>query len=220
MRTTAARVPTLAAATLGRVGLGMMVLLLVGCPKREVRNDAGVEAGTRTAPGVGALDASSPLASVDAGLSTATGDAGPLPADDALPPTAPADLALRGKHLLEAIVQDNPELATDILFPREAFLAVRDVTDPAKVWEKKILGGFQRDIRTLSRRLKGKDAQFVALEVGQAITRVVPKKRDFKKPLWRVRHSKLLFTVDGRQQRIEVGEFVSWRGAWYVTKLR
>lgn len=185
--------------------------------KREVRSDAGLDAATvRNTPGAptggdGGLG--------DGGaVAMATVDAGPP--DDALPPSAAPDLALRGRHLLEAITQDNPELATDILFPRDAFVTVRDLTDATKVWEKKTLPAFHRDVRTLNRRLKGKDTQFVALEIGQAIARIVPKRRDYKKPLWRVKHSKLLFTVDGRQQRIEIGEMVSWRGAWYVTKLR
>jgi hypothetical protein len=196
-----------------------IALAILGCqPKREVRNDAGADsAASRTAPAAPFADGGNLL---DAGpAATAPGaDAGPP--DDALPPAGAPDLALRGKHLLEAIVRDNPELAADFVFPRDAFIASRDLADPAKVWEKKLFASFQRDVHTLNKRLKGKDAQFVSLEVGQAITRIVPKRRDFKKPLWRVKHSKLEFTVDGRPQRIEIGDMTSWRGAWYVTKLR
>lgn len=188
-------------------------------PKREVRTDAGPDGAARAAlapPGTdGGLAPIIPVP-LDAGASSP--DAGQ--ADDALPQANAPDLALRGKHLLEAIVQDNPELASDIVFPRDAFIITRDTADPAKVWEKKIAGGFGRDVHTMNKRLKGKDAQFSGLEVGQAIVRIVPKRRDFKKPLWRVKHSKLLFTVDGKPQRIEINEMVSWRGAWYITKLR
>ena len=187
--------------------------------KREVRSDAGLDAATvRNAPGTPNTGASDGGIVDGGGVAASTLDAGPP--DDALPPSGAPDLALRGKHLLEAITQDNPQLAADIVFPRDAFVTVRDLTDATKVWEKKTLPTFQRDVHTLNRRLKGKDAQFVALEIGQAIARIVPKRRDYKKPLWRVKHSKLLFTVDGKQQRIEIGEMVSWRGAWYVTKLR
>lgn len=187
-------------------------------PKREVRTDGGVDASlTRPSPGAPTLTDGG---IADSGL-TFTGaavDAGPP--DDALPPPGAPDLATRGKHLLEAITQDNAELGNDFLFPRDAFVAARDVTEPAKLWEKKTLPSFQRDVRTMHKRLKGKEAQFVSFEIGQAITRIVPKRRDYKKALWRVKHSKLLFTVDGKPQRIEIGEMVSWRGAWYITKLR
>lgn len=185
--------------------------------KREVRVDAGADASlVRSSPGA---SASSDGGIGDSGLSGAAAvDAGPP--DDALPPSGAPDLATRGKHLLEAITQDNADLGNDFLFPRDAFVAARDVTEPAKLWEKKTLPSFQRDVRTMHKRLKGKEAQFVSFEVGQAIMRIVPKRRDYKKALWRVKHSKLLFTVDGKPQRIEIGEMVSWRGAWYVTKLR
>lgn len=183
--------------------------------KRELRNDAGADASLgRPAPGTVLADGG--VAPGDAG---AVGvDAGP--SDDALPTANAPELGLRGKHLLEAIVQDNPELANDLIFPRDAFVSAKDVPDPPKVWDKKLSPSFQRDVHTFHKRLKGKEAQFVALEIGQAITRVIPKKRDFKKPLWRVKHSKLLFTIEGKPQRVEIGEMVSWRGAWYITKLR
>ncbi|MFO0674151.1 MAG: hypothetical protein U0235_31815 [Polyangiaceae bacterium] len=194
-----------------------------GCrEKREVRSDAGADAAAvRTAPGAG-LDGGSVTAAGDAGAVTPTGAAGGDAGapDDALPPPNAADLTLRGKHLLEAITADNAELANDFLFPRDAFVAARDTADPAKLWEKQIQPAFQRDVHTLHKRIKASDAQFVSLEVGQAIVRIVPKKKDFKKALWRVKHSKLAFTVDGKPQRIEIGEMVSWRGAWYVTKLK
>ena len=38
--------------------------------------------------------------------------------------------------------------------------------------------------------------------------------------LWRVAHSKLNFTVDGKVTHAELAELMSWGGAWYVLSLR
>ena len=146
-------------------------------------------------------------------------DAGP--ADEGLPSSNSPDLPVRGRHLLEAIARDNAELAMDIVFPRDAFAAARDLPDPAKAWEKKLFSMFEKDVHVMSKRLKGADhAQEVSFELGHSVTQIAPKRKDWKKPLWRVKHSKLSFTLDGKTQRIEIAEMTSYRGAWYITKLR
>jgi len=143
-----------------------------------------------------------------------------VPADDAMPPSS-EELQARGRHLLEAIAQDNPQLAMDILFPRDGFAATRDAADPARAWEKAVHGPFVRNVHQLHKRLRGlAGAQLVSLELGQAVVQLSPRKREWKRPLWRVRHSRLNVIVNGRAQRVDIPEMTSWRGAWYVTKLR
>ncbi len=150
----------------------------------------------------------------------ATADAG-AGQDEALPPATSDDLTSRAKHLVEAIAQDNPELAADIAFPRDAYLAARDATDAARAWEKNVNGPFARSVHLLHKRMKGLEhAQFVSIELGHALMQVTPKKKDWKKPLWKVRHSRIAISIDGRTQRIEIAEMMGWRGAWYVTKIR
>jgi hypothetical protein len=141
--------------------------------------------------------------------------------DEAVPASSAGELTTRGKHLLEALALDTPDLATDIVFPRDAWSLSRDSPDPSKQWDKKITGAFQKDVHVLHKRIKMADkALFVSLEIGQPVTQITPKKKEWKKPLWKVRHSKLSFSVEGKAQRIEIDEMTSWRGAWYVTKLR
>jgi hypothetical protein len=190
-----------------RSALLWLALASTACPPSAgARADAGADTGQ---PPV--LDAATPPAPqvVDA----ATGD-------DALPPSSSDELTTRAKHLLEAIAHDDPGLATDIVFPREAYLSAKDATDPGKQWDTKVITHFQRQIHALHRRTKGVErAAFVTFELGEPVVQAVPRKHDLKRSLWRVHHCRLTYTIDGKAQHIDVSELTSWRGAWYLTRL-
>lgn len=148
-------------------------------------------------------------------------DAGNPDADIEMPHGSSEELAARMRHLLEAIAQDNPDLASDVLFPRDAYAMVKDAPDPQKAWEKKVQGLFRRAVERTHKRTKGiEGAKFVSFELGKAITQITPKKKDFKRPLWRVKHSKLSFSIEGKTRHLEIAEMTAWRGNWYVTRLR
>ncbi len=167
-------------------------------------NDAGANDAAPDAHAAGA-DASAP-------------DAGP--SDDTIPPTSSDELSVRAKHLLEAIAQDNGDLASDILFPRDGWMATRDAEDPGKEWEKRVARPFRRALHSLSRRHKDFDrAQFASLELGHSMTQASAKRHGWQKPLWIVTGSRLTFVVDGRTRTLPVREMTAWRGAWYVTRL-
>jgi hypothetical protein len=136
------------------------------------------------------------------------------------PPTSSEELGARMKHLVEAIGQDNPDLAKDILFPRDAYLGLKDAKDPAKTWDKKVDTSFRKQVHRLHKRLKGNTPTFASFAVGPSVELAKVKKGDLKKPAWRVRHSKLTFTSDGKTQTIEIAEMTAYRGSWYVTKMR
>jgi hypothetical protein len=147
-------------------------------------------------------------------------DASP-PADDVLPPAESEELPARAQHLLEAIAKDDSNLAMDMLFPRDAWLASRDVSDPGKEWERRVAKPFRRGLHALARRHSNPDrAQFVSFELGRAISQETPRRHAWKKPLWAVRESRLTFIAGGRTRTIRIREMVAWRGAWYVTHLR
>ena len=148
-------------------------------------------------------------------------DGGASEADLVMPKPANEELSARMRHLLEAIAQNNPDLAGDMVFPRDAYISTRDSADPQKAWEKRLSGTFRRAVERTHNRNKGvENAKFVGFELGHAIVQLTPKKHDFKRPLWRVKHSKLSFTVEGKQRHLDIAEMTAWRGAWYVTRLR
>jgi hypothetical protein len=159
--------------------------------------------------------------SLDAGDggASASADGGAFD-DTAMPASNGEDLQTRMRHLLEALSQNNPDLAGDALFPRDGYASAKDVSDPPKDWEKKVSGSFRRSVERMHKHMKGLDhAKFVSFEIGRSITQLMPRRNDFKKPLWRVKHSKLTFTIDGKARHLDVAEMTAWRGAWYVTRL-
>jgi hypothetical protein len=188
--------------------LGLFLVLgLVACPPRG--------AGRDTAPAP-VQDSGGDGLSPDASAAPEAG-----PSKEALPTFPNDELTARARHLLEALAKDDPSLATDIVFPRDAYIEAKDAADPGKQWDDKIMGAFQKQIHLLHKRTNGVErAQFVGLEIGQPISQVVPKKHDMTLTLWRVRHSRLDFTIDGKSLRIDMAEMMSWKGAWYVMDLR
>ena len=183
-----------------RALVGVLLLVAACGEKKEAVSDAG--------PKTDAGDAA--VVVVDAG-----------PDDAEMPHASNEELSGRMKHLLEAISQNNADLASDCEFPRDAFIKTKDLPDPQKAWEKKLDGAFRKSIERTHKRSHGiESARFVSFELGSTITQLSPKKKDFKKPLWRVKHSKLFYSVDGKSKHIDVAEMVAWRGSWYVTRLR
>lgn len=161
-------------------------------------------------------DAHADGAPIDAALDS--GDSGI--ADDAMPEAASADLTNRARHLLEAIAKTSPDLALDMLFPREGYIGARDTQDPGKLWDVKLKPAYEAQVKRAAKRTKGVErAVFVSFELGKSVSRIVPKKKEWKTPLWRVKRSAITFTIDGKAHRMELAELVAWRGNWYLTKL-
>lgn len=194
------------------LGAVACALLGSGCTKK-LRGAAPADAASDATSQ--ALDAGTADGGDDAGAPTAT------EIDGAMPAAGSDELTARMRHLLEAITQNNPDLAGDVVFPRDAWILTRDETDPQRSWDKRVKTPFGRSVERLHKRVKNVEhARFVSFAIGQAVIQVQPRKHELKRPLWRVRHSKLLFSVDGKPQSVEIAEMTSWRGAWYVTKLR
>lgn len=202
-------------------GLAVLLLLGAGCPKIErLTPDAGsLDGGKGDAKALGAT------VTVDAGDDAEASAPPPPPAVtappiDLTPPPNDADLAARAKHLLEAITQDNADLARDILLPRDAYLKNRDVKDPGKTWELKVYNPFQKDVHRAHKHHQGLGrAIFVSVELGHDISTVPARPKEWKYDVWRVSRSRIVYSLDGSVLHLELGELTSFRGAWYVTHL-
>ena len=188
----------------GGLAVVPLALALVGCKGSRAAPDAGADAPVVSDAAVEAAVEASAL--------------GAVPPDDEIPATSSDELTTRAKHLLEAIAKDTPDLAVDIEFPREGWIATRDAADPGKEWDDHVDERFRRSVHVLAKHTDG--AQFVSLELGHAVVQVTPKHHGWKKPLWTVHGSRLTYVVDGHTRTIVIHEMIGWRGAWYVTHLR
>ena len=186
---------------------GMLVALALSACTPEKPGEADI--GDARADGARTADAAQDVG-VDAGT-----------ADDAMPEATSADLTNRARHLLEAIAKSSPDLGLDMLFPREGYIGARDAPDPAKLWDVKLKPADEAQGKRATKRTKGMDrAVVVSFELGRSVSRIVPKKKEWKTPLWRVKRSSITFTIDGKAHRMEIAELVAWRGNWYLAKLR
>jgi hypothetical protein len=143
------------------------------------------------------------------------------PEDNDVPSGPTEELTQRARHLLEAIAKDETDLATDILFPRDAWLATRDAPDLGKDWNRQVASPFRRSVHALSRHHPDLDrAQFVSLELGHALSQATPHRHGWTKPMFVLHGCRISFVVDGRTRTLPIREMTAWRGAWYVTRLR
>ncbi len=174
---------------------------------------------TTTTSTTATKDAQIPDAKIDASISASPAQDAAASFED-FPDASSNDLDTRARHLLEAICQNDPTLAADIVLPREAFIAARDTQDPAALYDGKFKNTFAAQLAHVHRREKGiEQAVFVSFTLGQNPQRAVPKRHDWKESVWRVPHSTLTFTVDGLVRRIDIAEMIAWRGNWYVAHL-
>jgi hypothetical protein len=182
-----------------------------------VTTACGCSKGSRATTGGG--DAAPTDGGAPGSTASATPQLDAAPADDTIPAASSDELTARGRHLLEAISKNDPDLATDILFPRDGWLAVRDTVEPGKEWDKRIDRPFRRSVQVLSRHhMEG--AQFVSLELGHAVVQESTLHKGWKKSLWTVHGTRLTYVVEGHTRTISIHELTGWRGAWYVTRLR
>ncbi len=189
----------------------LATVLLAGCGKADANPpDAAATLALRAADAEVSVDAGAAVASKNARID-----------ETALPKTSSEELVARMRHLVEALATNSPDLAGDVLFPRDAYVSLRDSNDAARAWEKTVSEPFRHAVERMFKRTPGMArAKFVAFELGAAVVQLPPKKREWLKPLWRVKHSVLTFTIDGRTRRLDIAEMTAWRGAWYVTRLR
>jgi len=191
-------------------------LCVSGCPKSPLAQsgDAGDASTTASTDGATAEAGSADVSPTPSPLADGGWDEG------VMPPIASEELTQRMKHLVEAIGHDNADLAADVLFPRDAFVQVKDASDPGKAWEK-LRTAFGRAVHVQNSHKKGMEkATLVSFELGHSVNLVPAKRREFKRALWRAKHSKLIFAIDGKTSTMEIIEMTAWHGNWYITKLR
>jgi hypothetical protein len=150
-------------------------------------------------------------------------DGTPLPQLEERPSAESPALRERMKLLTEAILKDEPSLATPAFFPLVAYEQVKAIQNPERDWNRRLVRAFERNIHEYHRAL-GRDVQrleFVAIEIPEpGIRWMKPGSEGNRVGYFRVLRSKLRLRTDaGKSLAFEVTSFISWRGEWYVVHL-
>ena len=124
-----------------------------------------------------------------------------------------------GAELFAAVVKDDPALAEQTFFPRDAFLQVKAMQNPGRYWDR-LHARFAHDIHALHAATPGlAHASFDRLELVKRGGLVQPGQEGNRLPYWASRHSKLHFRVGGQPKSFEVRVLISWQDRWYVIHL-
>lgn len=192
-----------------RVVIATACLLLAAC--------------TKGAPPASLLDSGAPASSVSVD-SVASADAGALsvPLDAGAPPAPVDELQARAKKLFEAIQKDEPEIAMAMFFPREPFLALKDVKDPSAYWDK-LVKEYKAHIHSYHKKLgkKAAEAEFESFELNPKTQVYVAPKKEFNKTGYnKVTKSKLRYKLKGKPRTLDVATMIDHESKWYVTHLK
>jgi hypothetical protein len=148
----------------------------------------------------------------------------PLPQTEAKPSASSRFFEWGSEALFEAIVHDKVERALPFFFPLVAYEQVKDIAQPARDWETRLVRLFTRDIHDYHRSL-GKyraEAKFLRVEVDEDRARwMKPGSEGNKVGYFRVLRSRLLYEDhEGKERELGITSLISWRGEWYVVHLK
>jgi hypothetical protein len=192
-------------------------------PTELVDADATPTSTTTSARAASTTAAPAPTTTTTTATATAsTEDPGALPQNDEKP-TATGGTFTEGVNALwEAIRQDKPELGLPFFFPKNAYLQVKAISDPATDYQNRLIANFEDDVHALHGQLGpgAASAQFVGIDVpsDQAVL-VQPGEESNKLSYWRVYGTTLQYQIDGQTNSFPVTSLISWRGQWYVVHL-
>jgi hypothetical protein len=173
------------------------------------------------------LDAGAPLeASATAALEPPAlldTDGGTLPQTEDEPDSASPWFQQQLNSLVQAIVQDDPELARPFFFPVEAYQLVKAIDKPERDHKYRLWKNFVRDVHEYHRKLGDQPdkAELIAFEPRSERKKwMKPHSEGNKLGYWRMTRNRLrLRDARGDELRFEITSFISWRGEWYVVHL-
>jgi hypothetical protein len=172
---------------------------------------AAAHAPTTTAPP--ATTAASP---------TSTTSVGSLPQTPDKPAGDDPLLVSNAHALFDAVVQDNSSLALPFFFPLDAYIQVKDISDPTHDYNTRLIPDYNDDIHSLHAQL-GSDAanaQFAGITVPEGDAQWITPGVEYNKgSYWRVYGTTIQYTVNGATKSFPVTSLISWRGEWYAVHL-
>ena len=129
------------------------------------------------------------------------------------------DLPDKIRKLWDAIVRDEPGMAAEAFFPRDAFLLVKAMADPGRYYDK-LRKRFDQDIHDLHHQTGDLDkAVFDRFDLARRGGFIQVNQEGNRLPYWASRHSFIYYRVGQKLNRIEIRVLITWKDRWYVIHL-
>ncbi len=137
------------------------------------------------------------------------------------PPPRPeaSEAATRAEAFLAAVRDDDADAALAFFLPRDAFRQIKGVSDPDRFYDR-LVRHFRADVHALHQahpELSG--ARFLRVELSRRRSWVRPRQEANRLPYWSVRHSRLVYEVEGQERSFELRTLITWDDHWYLTHL-
>jgi hypothetical protein len=123
--------------------------------------------------------------------------------------------------LFRGIVDDRVGEALTAFFPKAAYLQVKDISDPGRDFQDRLVSAFRQDLHA-AHELLGQGAgaaRFVSVLVPHQWAWIPPGGCYNKVGYWHAPGSRLVYRQHGRVRSFGVFSLISWRGEWYVVHL-
>ena len=147
----------------------------------------------------------------------------PLPQTAERPATRSSTFGARMALLGQAITSGNADTGLPAFFPVVAYAQVKDIPNPEKDWEQRLVGAFRRDVAEYQKSLGPDAAKAVLVSVDvpeQSAKLMKPGSEGNRVGYHRVLRSTLRFRLaNGQEKALELTSMIAWRGEWYVVHL-
>ena len=147
----------------------------------------------------------------------------------ALPPTRdrpnssdPAFLA-RMSLLVQAVATGDVSVGLPAFFPRQAYVQVKAVRNPAADWKDRLVALYNADISGLHASLgaSASSIQLSGVDVPDGAAQWLGPGAEYNKlGYWRVLNTRVRYTGSSGEGSFIVISLISWRGQWYVVHFR
>lgn len=130
------------------------------------------------------------------------------------------DIDDKARTLFAAIVADDPSAAMGFFLSREAFRAVKGISDPDTLFDR-IVRMYERDIHELHEQLgeEAASAEYVRFEFSRRRGWVGLREESNRLPYWAQRHNHIVYRVGDEERRFEVRTMIAWDESWFITHL-
>ncbi|GAC1307028.1 MAG: hypothetical protein NVSMB16_03110 [Acidimicrobiales bacterium] len=154
---------------------------------------------------------------------TTTLDVGALPPTRDRPNSSDPAFLARMALLVQAVATGDASVGLPAFFPRQAYVQVKAVRNPASDWKDRLVALYNADIVGLhaSMGASASSIQFSGVDVPDAAAQWLGPGAEYNKlGYWRVFNTRVRYTGPSGSGSFIVISLISWRGQWYVVHFR